>query len=127
MRVAVAVLVGGAADDVVAEHALHVDAGRLHLLGQERRPVEALLFAGDGGEHDGRLGMTGGEQTGQLHDHRDAGAVVVGAGRVGREVHDVGAAGVVVPGDDVGAVGFRVAVQGGDDVGDHGGRRYARR
>ena len=47
-----AVFAGRGADDVVGEHALHVDGGVFVGEGLEVAAVEALLFAGDDGEDD---------------------------------------------------------------------------
>ena len=111
------------ADDVVAEHALHVGAGRRHLRGHVGRAVQPLLFPGDGGEHQGAGELAGGEQPGELEHDRDAGAVVIGAGGVAGEVQHVGHPGVQVPGHDVVPRRGRGALQGRDDVGDRGRHR----
>ena len=111
------------AHDVVAEHALHVIAGRRHLLRHEGRAVQPLLFPGDGREHQGAGELTGGEQPGELEHDRDAGGVVISTGGVVGEVQHVGHPGVQVPGDDIEPLGGRGPLQRRDHVGDRGRHR----
>jgi hypothetical protein len=125
VRVAGAVVGHAGPDDVVGEHGLHVGAGLLVQARHVPRAVEALLLAGDRGEHDRRLGLAGGEHPRHLHRDGHPGRVVVGARRVGGPVEHVGDPRVVVPGHDVHALGRGLSAQGRHHVGDPGRHRDA--
>src|SRR4029077_20824096 len=102
--------------DVVAEHRLHIVPGGVHLRGHVGRAVQALLFSGDGGEHQCAGELVGGEHAVELEHEGDTGGIVIGTRRVAGEIQDVGDPGVQVPGDDVEPPGGRAALNRGVDV-----------
>jgi hypothetical protein len=110
-------------DDVVAEHALHVVAGRGHLLGHVGRAIKAFLFPIDSSEYESARELASGEDPGELQHDGDAGRVVIGARRITGEVKNVGAPGVQVPGYDIETLGRCGPLQRCDHVRD---RRWHR-
>ena len=127
-RIALAEVAHRAADDVVRDHRFDAQTFAPRL----RRPAggaeQALLFAGEGDEHQRGVEAAAGHHAGHLHHGGHTGGVVVGAGCVGLGVQHVAGHRVVVPADDVEAVARqRVgAGQRRDHIDDRRGLRYAR-
>ncbi len=124
--VADAVGAAAAADDVVVEIRLDLPALRLGIIGERLAAVEALLLAHQGRIDDGGREFVLREHPRRLDHGGGAGAVVIGAGRIGGGVHHVGDAAVDMAGDDDDAVRIGRAALDGDDVADADAVRAAR-
>jgi hypothetical protein len=92
------------ADDVVRDHARHVELLVSGVLGPVAGAEQPLLLAGHGHEHDGGVELALRHHPRHLHHGRRARCVVVGAGGRARGVVLVGRARVVVAAHHVEAV-----------------------
>src|SRR5690606_39095579 len=98
---------GDVADHVVVEHRLDAPAFGLRLRGDDLAAEQALLLARQRGVDDGARESVLRQDARGLKRAGDAGGVVVGAGRVGGEVHHVRYARVDVAAHDHVAAGVR--------------------
>ena len=114
------------ADDVVVEVGLDLPAFRSRVLGEDLAAVQALLFARQHGIDERRAELVLGQNPRRFHDRRHARAVVVGAGRIARRIHDVADARIEVAADDDHTAGVAGAALDRDHVDDFGGLRNAR-
>ena len=104
------------ADDVVVEDGDDVPALRLGEIGEDLAAQEPLLLARQRRIDDGAGEFVLAEHPRRLDHRRRARAVVIGAGRVRLEVHDVGDAAVDMALDDDDVVGPLGAALDGDHV-----------
>ncbi len=108
-----------APDDVVREHALDVSACVEQDLREVVHAEQPLLFPRNGPEHDRRSGRRPLRHDAQKLEHRsDSRAIIIRAGRVVREVHDVRDARVIVASDDIYSVRVRRTMDPRNNVAD---------
>jgi len=100
------------ADDVVVQEAAHPVALLLQVLEEALSAEEPLLLPRDRREEERRPERARREEPRALDRDRDAGRVVVRAGRVGFGVHDGGGHRVIVTGDEKHASGERPVAAG---------------
>ncbi len=94
------------------------------VVGEDLAAVQALLLARQHAVDDRRLELVLRQHACGLDDDRRAGAVVVGARRIARRVHDVGHARIEVAGDRDDAIRVVRAALYRDNVHDLGRRRH---
>jgi len=94
------------------------------LVGQDLAAQQALLLARQHGIDQRRVELIGRQDSGGLEHGGHARGVVIGAGRVGGEVHHIGDARIEVAGNDDDAVGIARSALDGDDIDDLGRGRH---